>query len=148
MNKLFVDSDIILDVLTRRGEFYAPAAEIFDLAYAKELRLYTTAVVLANVFYLLRKKYGTEKSRECLKSLRLVMGVLPVTEKTVDEAMLSGFADFEDGLQYFAAKENEILVIITRNVRDYRERDLVVQTAGEYLDTLAWSGGDSGLPGS
>jgi len=85
---------------------------------------------------------------ECLKSLRLVMGVLPVTEKTIDEALLSGFADFEDGLQYFAAKENEIPVIITRNVRDYRERDLVVQTAGEYLDTLAWSGGDSGLPGS
>ena len=133
--KLFVDSDIILDVLTKRGNFYEPAAEIFDLGYAKELHLYTTAIVLANVFYLLRKKCGMEKSARCLKKLRLIMSVLPVDEKTVDEALASKFVDFEDGLQYFAAKENAIPVIITRNIRDYKEKDVIVQTAEEYLDS-------------
>jgi len=136
--KLFIDADIILDVLTKRGEFYEPAAEIFDLGYAKKLHLYTTAVVLANVFYLLRKKYGAAKSADCLKNLRLIMGVLPVTEKTVDEALVSKFGDFEDGLQYFSAKESRISAIITRNKKDYKEKDVIAQTAAEYLGARAF----------
>ena len=131
--KLFIDSDIILDVLTERGEFYESAAGIFDLGYTKKLNLYTSAVVLANVFYILRKKYGIEKSRELLKKLRSVLKVAPITEKTVDSALSSGFTDFEDALQYFSAKENKIPAFITRNTRDYREKDLTVQTAEEFI---------------
>ena len=67
--KLFIDSDIILDVLTKRENFYEFAAEIFDLGYEKKLKLYTSAVVLANVFYILRKKYGIEKSKKQFKKI-------------------------------------------------------------------------------
>jgi predicted nucleic acid-binding protein len=131
--KLFIDSDIILDVLTKRDMFYESAVEIFDLGYAKKLDLYTTAVVLANVFYLLRKKYGTEKSKEQIKKLRLIIKVLPINEKIVDDALTSKFGDFEDSLQYFSAKENNIPVLITRNTKDYKEKGLIIQTAEEYL---------------
>ena len=131
--KLLIDSDIILDVLAQRDTFYEAAAEIFDLGYAKKLDLYTTAVALANVFYILRKKYRTEKSIETLKKLRLIMKILPLTEKTVDETLISKFKDFEDGLQYFSAKENNIQVIITKNVKDYKEKDILIQTAEEYI---------------
>jgi predicted nucleic acid-binding protein len=133
--KLFIDSDIILDVLAERETFYECAAKIFDLGAAKKIDLYTTAVVLANVFYLLRKKHGIEKSKEQLGKLRRIINVLPLTEKTVDEVLASKFGDFEDGLQYFSAKENKIPVLITRNVRDYKEKDLIIQTAEEYINT-------------
>ena len=132
-NKLFVDSDIILDVLAERENFYESAAEIFDLGYAKKLDLYTSSVVLANVFYVLRKKCGIEKSKELIKKLRLILKVLPINEKTVDDALASKFNDFEDGLQYFSAKENEIPVIISRNIRDYKEKDVIIQSAEEYI---------------
>ena len=138
--KLFIDSDIILDVLAERDDFYESAAGLFDLGYEKKLNLYTTAVVLANVFYILRKKFGMEKSREQLKKLRTIIGVLPITEKTVDSALISKFGDFEDALQYFSARENKIQVFITRNTRDYREKDLIVQTAEEYLSAIAGTG--------
>jgi predicted nucleic acid-binding protein len=131
--KIFIDSDIILDVLAKRDNFYEPAAELFDLGFAKKLDLYTTAVVLANVYYVLRKKYGIEKSREQLKKLRLIIKILPVNEKIVDDTLVSKFGDFEDGLQYFSAKENAIPVIITRNIKDYREKDVTAQTAEEFL---------------
>ena len=131
--KLFIGSDIIWDVLAKRDTFYKAAAEILDLGYAKKLDLYTTAVAMANVFYILRKKCGMKKSIETLKKLRLIIKVLPVNEKTVDEVLFSKFKDFEDGLQYFTAKENGIQVIVTRNVKDYREKDLLIQTAEEYL---------------
>jgi len=133
--KIFIDSDIILDVLAKREHFYEFAAEIFDIGYEKKLDLYTNAVVLANLFYLLRKKYGTEKSKAQLKKLRLILNVVPIDGKTVDYALDSKFRDFEDGLQYFSAKENGIPIIITRNVKDYKEKGIIIQTAEEFLTT-------------
>ena len=131
--KLFIDSDIILDVLLQRKQFYESAAGIFDLGIAKKVDLFSTAVVLANVFYFIRKKYGIEKSKELLKRLRLFINVLSVEEKVVDLALNSKFGDFEDGLQYFSGKEHSISVLITRNVRDYKEKDIPIQTADEYM---------------
>ena len=134
--KLFIDSDIILDVLAIRDNFYEPAASLFDLGYEGKLDLYTTAVVLANVFYILRKKHGIEKSKEQIKQLRQIMSILPINGKMVDDVLTSKFSDFEDGLQYFAAKESNIPVIITRNVNDYKEKDLIIQTADEFIRSI------------
>ncbi|GHV74069.1 PIN domain-containing protein [Spirochaetia bacterium] len=131
--KLFIDSDIILDVLMEREQFYESAAGIFDLGIAKEVNLFTTAVVLANVFYFIRKKYGIENSKELLRRLRLFINILSIEEKIVDLALNSKFGDFEDGLQYFSGKEHSIGVLITRNVRDYKEKDIPIQTADEYM---------------
>ncbi|GHV21705.1 PIN domain-containing protein [Spirochaetia bacterium] len=131
--KIFIDSDIILDVLAEREMFYEPAAEIFDLGSTKKLELYTTAVVLANVFYFLRKKYGIEKSKGLLKKLRSIIKVLPIDEAMVDSTLESKFGDFDDGLQYFSAKEKRIPIILTRNIKDYKEKDVIAQTAEEYL---------------
>jgi predicted nucleic acid-binding protein len=133
--KVFIDSDIILDVLAEREEFYESSAQIFDMGYTKELELYTTAVVFSNVFYFLRKKHGIEKSKELLKKLRIIMKVVPIDEIMVDNALDSKFGDFEDGLQYFSAKGNEIPIVLTRNTRDYKEKDIIIQTAEEYLKT-------------
>jgi predicted nucleic acid-binding protein len=119
--KIFIDSDIILDVLLERGAFYDSSAGILDLGVAKEVELFTTAVVLANVFYFIRKKFGIEKSNELLKQLRLFIKVLPIEENIVDMALGSKFGDFEDGLQYFTGKEHGMKVLITRNGKDYKE---------------------------
>ena len=133
-NRVFIDSDIILDLLTKREFFYDNAAKLFTLAYEKKIKLHTTAVVLANVFYILRKIRGNEESKRQLRNLRLLVQILPIHEKTVDLALNSKFIDFEDGLQYFAVKENDILTIITRNTKDYKVKDLVIQTSEEYIN--------------
>ena len=66
----------------------------------------------------------------------MLIVVVPVTERAVDLALNSHFSDFEDGLQYFTALECGIPIILTRNVKDYTEKGLVVQTAEEYLKGL------------
>jgi predicted nucleic acid-binding protein len=133
--KIFIDSDIILDLLAERKLFYDNAAKIFTLAYNKEIELYTMAVVMANVFYVLRKIKGNAETKKRLNELRLLVHILPINENIVDAALHSKFTDFEDGLQYFTAKENDISVIITRNTNDYRtkEADIIVQTSDEYI---------------
>ncbi|MDR1149238.1 MAG: PIN domain-containing protein [Spirochaetaceae bacterium] len=134
MNKrLFIDSDIILDLLAQRSLFYDDAAKIFSWAYKRKLELYTTAVVLANVFYILRRVNGNDKSKEQIKDLRLLVKILPINENIVDMALSSKFNDFEDGLQYYTAKEQELFGIITRNLRDYKIKDMVIQTSKEFV---------------
>jgi predicted nucleic acid-binding protein len=134
--KVFIDSDIILDLLCKREPFYDYAAEVFTLGDKGKIELMTTSVVFANVFYILRKVLGIEKAKELLRKLRIMVGVVPVGEKIIDLALNSRFSDFEDGLQYFTARENDIKTLLTRNIKDYKEKDLVIQTPEEYLKSI------------
>ena len=131
--KIFIDSDIILDLLAQRNSFYDNAAKIFTLAYEKKIELYTMVVVLANVFYVLRKIRGNEESKRELKNLRILVHILPVNENITDMALNSKFSDFEDAIQYFTAKENNMLAILTRNTKDYKVKDILIQSSEEFV---------------
>jgi hypothetical protein len=62
-----------------------------------------------------------------------MMRILPINENVIDMTLNSKFSDFEDGLQYFAVKEGNIQVIITRNTEDYKEKGVIVQTPEGYI---------------
>lgn len=134
---LFIDSDVILDVLERREHFYEYSAQILSLGDDKKVKLVTTSLVFANVYYLLRKHLGFEKAKECLRKLRVIVDVVSVNAKEVDLALNSELSDFEDALQYFTALDSKIEFIITRNVRDYKNPRLIVQTPQQYIEGLA-----------
>jgi predicted nucleic acid-binding protein len=133
MEKVFIDSDIILDLLLHREPFALPAACLFELGSTEKVQLVTTALILANVFYVLRKSSGNERAKMRLHELRSIVRIVPIDEKIVDFGLSSPFSDFEDSLQYYAAKEHGIPTLITRNIRDYRGSDIAVQTAEEYI---------------
>ena len=77
------------DLLYIREPFYAFAAEVFTLGDERKLRLSTTSLVYANVFYILRKLLGIEKAKELLYKLRLIVHVTPSDERMVDLALNS-----------------------------------------------------------
>jgi len=132
-NRIFIDSDVILDLLCKRMPHYIFSAEVFTLGDYKKIELFTTSVVYANVFYILRKALGIDKAKEYLRKLRIMVGIINVDDKIVDLALNSEFSDFEDGLQYFTARENGITVLLTRNIRDYKENDIIIQTPEEFI---------------
>ncbi len=133
---IFVDSDVILDVLERREPFYFYSAQILTLGDEKKAKLVTTSLVFANVYYLLRKHLGIEKAREALRKLRIIIDIISVNAKEVDLALNSEMSDFEDALQYFTALDNKIDFIITRNASDYKNPKLVVQTPQQYIEGI------------
>jgi predicted nucleic acid-binding protein len=137
ITKIFIDSDVILDLLAQRAPYYDYSAKIFTLVHKKKIEVFTTAVVLSNVFYILRKINGRDNAKKQLKALRLLIRILPISEPIVDMTLNSKFNDFEDGLQYFTAKDSDIQAIITRNVKDYKEKDLIIQTPEEYITRSA-----------
>lgn len=137
MNKpLLIDSDVILDVLEHREPFYEYSALILSLGDEKKVKLVTTSLVFANVYYLLRKHLGVEKAKKSLRKLRIIVDVISVNAKEVDLALNSELSDFEDALQYFTALDSKIEFLITRNVRDYKNPKLIVQTPQQFIEGL------------
>ncbi len=137
MKKLFLDTNIVIDLLSRREPFYKETAILFSLADRKKVELSISSLTVANTSYVLLRQLNVKKVKEVLRKLRLVVNVLPLDNKIIGLALNDEtFTDFEEGLQYFTAIEGEQDIIITRNLKDYKSSQIAVMTAGQYLKTL------------
>jgi predicted nucleic acid-binding protein len=133
MNKVFVDSDVILDLLAQRIPHFHFSALLFTFADMKKLELYTSPTVFCNVFYILRKELGIEKAKSALRKLRLLIKIIDSSEKTIDCALNSDFSDFEEAIQCYTAQNHQISIIVTRNVKDYKTAGIIVQNPETFL---------------
>ena len=89
--KLFIDTDIILDILAKREPFYNPAAQLFTLIDEEKVEAFTTPVVFSNLFYILSKFKTRNFAHSSLRKLRLLLKIIQVDEKVVDLALNSEF---------------------------------------------------------
>ena len=133
MDCIFVDTDIILDLLGNREPFYVHAAELFSQADKGKLQLFVSSLSFANLNYLLSRQYSAEQARMKLLKFKTLVTTLSVSDKIVELALSSEFRDFEDGLQYYTASENGIKILLTRNLKDFRTAEIIVMTAEQYL---------------
>ncbi|WP_429885996.1 PIN domain-containing protein [Geoalkalibacter halelectricus] len=131
--QVFVDTDVILDLLSRRAPFYPAAARLFSLAERGEVKIHVSSLCFANLFYILRKELTAPGAIRILKKLRQLVTVLPVDDTTVSQALESEFRDFEDALQYHAAIAAALPCLVTRNGRDYPNPSIRILTAEEFL---------------
>lgn len=136
MIKLFVDSDIILDLLAQREPHYIHAARLFTLIDQNEVMAYTSPIVFANLHYLLKKQTSNLTALKNLRKLKTLMNILSIDERVIEQSLNSEFNDFEDAIQYFTAVNNGITLIITRNKTDYKRSKIDVLTAEEFLKSL------------
>lgn len=137
MKKLFIDTNILIDLLSRREPFFEDAATLFSMADKKEFELSVSSLTIANTGYVLLKQMKPNEAKFVLRKLRLILNVLPIDDKIIDLALNDNtFTDFEDGIQYFTAIENEQDVIITRNLKDFRNSKLPAITAKQFIESL------------
>ncbi|PZX17896.1 putative nucleic acid-binding protein [Breznakibacter xylanolyticus] len=137
MKKLFVDTNIVIDLLSRREPFFEEAAELFSLADKKQIDLSVSSLTIANTSYVLLRQMDSNKAKSVLRKLRLILNVLPLDDKIIGLALNDDtYSDFEDGLQYFTAIENEQELIITRNLKDFKNSKLPTMTAKQFIETL------------
>jgi predicted nucleic acid-binding protein len=133
MEKVFVDTDILLDLLSKREPFYTSAAHLFSQADKNTIKIAVSSLSFSNLNYILSKQYSSDQARKKLHAFKTLVTVLAVTEKIVDLALSSDFKDFEDGLQYYTAVENNLKTLLTRNLKDYKSADIAVMTAEQFL---------------
>jgi predicted nucleic acid-binding protein len=137
MDKLLVDTNIVIDLLSKREEFFQEAQELFTLADNRQVELFVSALTFANTHYLLSKYQKLDDARKILIKFKVLVKVAPLDDKIVELALVSDFKDFEDAIQYNTALENGIDVIITRNKKDFKNSKLPIMNAREYLKKIA-----------
>jgi predicted nucleic acid-binding protein len=131
--RVFVDSDVILDLLLAREPHAASATQLFALFQDGKLEGFISPVILSNLFYILRQGMPAMEARATLRKLRLLLRVLAVDEETIDRALASSFSDFEDAIQYYTAVAHEMSALVTRNKKHYRDAKIPILDAEGYL---------------
>lgn len=133
MKKIFIDSDVILDLLLDRKPFSNDVAEIFDHSDKNKITICVSAVSVTNLNYIIGKlENRISAGKKTAKILKLVK-VESVRESAIKKSIESKFKDFEDGVQNFCAIEAKHKIIITRNTKDYKESIVAIFTPKEYL---------------
>jgi predicted nucleic acid-binding protein len=136
MKKLYVDTNIVIDLLSRREPYSDEAAALFSLADKNQVELSISSLTIANTSYVLLGQMDSAKAKSILRILRLIVKILPLDDKIIGLALNDEtFSDFEDGLQYFTAIENGQETIITRNLKDFRNSKLPAITAKQFIAT-------------
>lgn len=133
MTKVFVDTDVCLDLLSGRKPFNAVAEKLFSLADLGRIEIFVSSLSFANIDYILRSQYSGVHSRQIIAKFKTLVTVLAVDNKTIDLAIASNFVDFEDAIQYYCAIENNIPVFLTRNIKDYKKATIRVITPDTFI---------------
>jgi predicted nucleic acid-binding protein len=130
---IFVDTDVIFDLLAKREPFYNYSAKLFTHADKQELTICVSSLCFGNLNYILSKQKSATEARKILSRFKVLVNVLPVDDKVIELALNSDFKDFEDAIQYYCAIENGIKIIITRNLKDFKHARIPVLTAEEFV---------------
>ena len=137
MKKIFVDTNILLDLLFQRRGFFLDAKRLFNYSKSRNIDIFISAISINTIYYLLQKKFTKEHSKHLLEYIYDITDILPFDENIIFLAHQSSFKDLEDGFQYFSAKEHHIPLLITRNIKDFAVDDLSVLSPQQFLEIMA-----------
>jgi predicted nucleic acid-binding protein len=137
MKRVFVDTNVLIDLLANREPHGKFAIEIFEKAENKTLQLFTSSQSIATTYYLLKKYHEDKKLRMLMASLMDYLTVIPVDARILEQAIRSRHKDFEDGVQIQCAMTvKNIFCIVTRNIKDYRLSEVKAMSPEELCDLI------------
>ena len=135
MIRLFLDTNVILDLLAERVPFYDAIAKLATLADKKKISLVASPLSFTTIDYVLNKFESHDSVLNKLRKFKVICKVCEVNEETIEKGLNSNFKDFEDSVQYFSAIQSNCSVIITRNNKDFKNSDIPIMSAEEYLSS-------------
>jgi len=131
---IFIDTDVVLDFLLNREPLSTSVAIILTLSEQGKINAYISPLTISNCYNILRKLASHKKVVTNLRKLLVITNIASISKQDVILALNSKFSDFEDALQHFSAiSHSKIDVILTRNVRDFKNSEVPVMTPESYL---------------
>ena len=122
ISSLFIDTDIILDILLDRKEFFEDSSAIFKKFEDGEVLLFTSASIIINAQYVGQKQIGKNECRWAINYLLNYFLIIEPDINIIKRAYTSKFTDVEDAIQYYtAAKIDSTDYFITRNIKDFKK---------------------------
>ena len=135
-DKVFVDTNVVIDHLTDRHPFANHSSLIFELHEQKQIKIHISALSINTVYYVSHKLLGEQRTLSLIEELIETLEVIGTSKAEIKKALSVGFKDFEDAIQYSTALTiKKVEAIITRNVKDYRKSKIAVFTPEIYIHT-------------
>lgn len=132
--RIFLDANILISVLNKEYPVYSHSSRILSLADYKGYYVYTSPLCLAIAFYFASKK-NKKTARQKITMLCKHLKIAPVSaDATLQAANNPSVHDFEDGLEYYAAKESKCNVIITEDIDDFYFSDIEVLSSAKFFE--------------
>jgi len=131
--RVFLDANVVLDVLANREPFIADSAAILSLVEARKLEGFVAAHTVTTLFYLLRRDLGGDKARDVLMDLLRVVEIVGVDQDRIFQALAMDWDDFEDAVQASCAAKVEADFLLTRDKKGFRGSHIPVLSPAEFL---------------
>ena len=87
--KVFLDTNILLDIIESRQQFLLASSNVFDLGIRGQIEMFATPLTFANCVYTARKNVGYEQAVKGLRSLKNYVRTAAITEEGCDDTTLS-----------------------------------------------------------
>ena len=136
--QVFLDADVGMDFLARRKGFFADAARIIELGHAGKASLCASALSYSHWYYHLRKGIPQAEVIRILTVFKPIVRPLTVDDTMISQALVSGWPDFEDAVQHFAAFAHGADVIVTRNAPDFKRSKVKVMSPSTLVKALSF----------
>ena len=134
MRKVFIDTNVLLDLLLERQPWVLQASILFSMADRKEIELLCCSLSFATATYLMQRlKYERKEIITKLSIAKSLCTVTTVDANVIDRTLQSDFVDLEDAMQYYSALASNAEVIITRNKKDFATANILVQNPIEFI---------------
>lgn len=125
--KMLVDTNILIDYVCHRDEFYEPARDVFATAFTGSNQLFLTDLSYMNCIYV-AKHYNIshEILMNVLQTIQTKCILAVVNDDVMSAVLTSDWKDKEDALQYNAALFSDVDCIVTRNPKDFQSSTIPV----------------------
>lgn len=137
--RVYFDVNVIVDWANQREPFAKNATLLIDMAIDGEFELCVSPLVMANVFYLVRKEKGKLETLKFIEDCRSFMTFIDNSVQSLNQAIDKPFRDFEDDLHFYSAIDSKIDIIVTRNTKDFlNNQPIKIVTPDELLYELGY----------
>lgn len=131
--RLLIDTNIILDVALKREPFFKDSAKVIKKIDNKTTFGFVTATTITDIYYIAKKDKGHSIAIEFIGNLIQFVDIIGINKEIIIEALTTKLADFEDSIQSVASSFHGIDLIITRNVKDFKDSPVKTTTPIEFL---------------
>ena len=135
--RILFDTNVVLDVLLDRPPHAEVASRLLSEVDRKRIEGLLCATTVTTVSYLAGRVLGAPAARKALHTLLGMFETAPVDHRVLSDALLLGFADYEDAVLHEAARHAGAAGIVTRDAGGFAKARLRIYAPGELLKIVA-----------
>jgi predicted nucleic acid-binding protein len=140
--KVLMDTNIIIDILDHRDEFFQDSYKLMQLAAQGTLEVFMSAGSVTDVYYIInRSLHDAQKAKEKIIALTALVGLCDTTVGDINTALTLSIADFEDAVIAAIAKRERADYIVTRNGADFKNSLVPAINPATFLRQFKENGG-------